>query len=106
MLLSESMSRCERFTTPMKPSFSGVYQSREYVERVRARIHQVQLRQDPDCPPPLGVYGPRELEQIRVGEVDVCSGDGKDNTGVVWVAGEQARLTRSARVTYQLGFEM
>jgi hypothetical protein len=60
-----------------------VHPSREYVERVRARIHQVQLRQDADCPSPLRVYGPRELERIRVREVDVCGGDGKDNTGVV-----------------------
>jgi hypothetical protein len=54
----------------------------------------------------LGVYGPRELERIRVGEIHVCGGDGKDNTGIVWVAGQQARNSRSARVTYQLGLEM
>jgi hypothetical protein len=57
--------------------------SHEYVERVRAHIHQVQLRQDADCPLRLGVYRPHELERIRVGKVDICSGDGKDNTGVV-----------------------
>ena len=31
-----------------------VHPSREYVKRVRARIHQVLLRQDADCPSPWG----------------------------------------------------
>ena len=86
-----------------KAELERVDTSREYVERVRARVHQVELRQDADRPPALGVDGPRELERIRVGEVDVRRGDGEDDAGICErLAGEQARH----RLAYQLGFEM
>ena len=38
-----------------------VHAPREHVERVGARIHQVELREDADRPPALGVDGSREL---------------------------------------------
>jgi len=60
-----------------------VHAPREHVERVRARVHQVELRQDTDCPAALGVDGPRELERVRVGEVDVCGGDGENDAACV-----------------------
>lgn len=59
-----------------------VHAPREHVKRVRARIHQVQLGEDADRPPALGVDGPRELERVRVGEVYVCGGDGENDTNV------------------------
>src|SRR6266702_3369613 len=58
-----------------------VYPPREHVERVRACVHQVELRQDADRSPALGVDGPRELQGLGVGEVDVCGGDGEDDAG-------------------------
>jgi hypothetical protein len=59
-----------------------VHAPREHVLRVRARIHQVQLGEDADRPPALGVDGPRKLERVRVGEVYVCGGDGENNADV------------------------
>ena len=38
-----------------------VHAPREHIERVCARVHQVELREDADRPPALGVDGPREL---------------------------------------------
>jgi hypothetical protein len=51
-------------------------------ENLRKGTNHVKLRQMLIVRRP-GVYGLRELEQIRVGEVDLCGGDGKDNTGLV-----------------------
>jgi hypothetical protein len=59
-----------------------VHAPREHVMCVGARIHQVQLGEDADCPPALGVDGSRELERVRVGEVYVCGGDGKNDADV------------------------
>ena len=49
---------------------------------MRVRIHQVQLGEDADRPPALGVDGAHELERVRVGEVYVCGGDGEDDANV------------------------
>lgn len=47
-----------------KPQLERVHAPRENVERVRARVHQVELGKDTDRPPALGVDGPRELEGV------------------------------------------
>jgi hypothetical protein len=50
-----------------------VHAPRQYVERVRARVHQVELRQDADRPPSLRVYRPRKLQGLGISKVDVSS---------------------------------
>ena len=52
---------------------------------MRARIHQVELGQDANRPPALGVNGPRELQGLGVGKVDVGGGDGEDDAVAMWV---------------------
>ena len=42
--------------------FERVHAPREHIECVRARIHQVKLRQYTNRPPSLWVHGPRELQ--------------------------------------------
>ena len=64
--------------------FGRVHVFREYVERVRASIHQVRLAEDANCPPALWVDGSRELEEVGVGEVYICEGD-RENDGIVRV---------------------
>ena len=95
-----------------------VHAPREHVERVCARIHQVQLGEDPDRPPTLGVDGARKLERVRVGEVYVCGGDGEDDANVrvrvcVRVCACRGRglqgvqiIERSGKYAHQLGLEM
>ena len=61
-----------------KAKLERVHAPREYVERVRARIHRVELGQDDDRPPVLGIDGPRELQGLGVGKVDV---GGRDSEG-------------------------
>lgn len=65
--------------------FKRVHASCEYVKRVRASIHQVQLGEDADCPPALWVDGSGELEGFGVGEVYVCGGD-RENDAIVRVS--------------------
>ena len=62
-----------------KAKLERVHTPREYVECMRARIHQIELGQDADCPPALRIDGPRELEGLRVGKVDVSGGDSEDD---------------------------
>ena len=80
-----------------------VHAPREDVERVRARVHQVELGEHADRAPALGVDGPRELEGFRVREVDVRGGHGEDyaeGDGLGWM-GMGRRCD-----THQLGLEM
>jgi len=80
-----------------KAQLERVHAPREDVERVRARVHQVELGQDADRPPALGVNGPRELEGVRVGEVYVCSGDGENNAGhIIYARVRKSKLSGSA----------
>lgn len=51
----------------------------EDVERVRASVHEVQLRQHSDRAAALRVDLARELERLRVGDVDVRGRDGEDD---------------------------
>jgi hypothetical protein len=67
-----------------------VHATREYVERVRTRVHKVELRQDADRPPALGVNGPREFERFRVGKIDICGRDGEDDAACARVEGGEA----------------
>lgn len=64
--------------------FERIHTSREYVKRVRASIHQVQLGEDADRPPALWIDGSREIEGVGVGEVYVCGGD-RENDAIVRV---------------------
>jgi len=54
----------------------------------------------PSCQPPLGVYRPHKLEQIQVREVNVCSGDGKVNTGIVLVGKQFKEYTSDVPVVF------
>ena len=56
-----------------KAKLEGVHAPRKHVERVRARIHQVELGQYANHPPTLGVDGPRELQGLGVGKVDAVA---------------------------------
>lgn len=53
----------------------------EDVEGVGAGVHEVELGEDADGAPALGVDGAGELEGFGIGEVDVCGGDGEDHAG-------------------------
>ena len=55
--------------------------SGEDVERVRARVHEVELREHADRASALWVDGTRELEGFRIREIDVRGGDGEDHAG-------------------------
>ena len=74
----------------------------EDVDGVGAGVHEVKLGEDADGASALRIDGARELERVRVGEVDVGGGDSEDDAGEdegrVWCLWEIG--------TYQLGFEM
>jgi hypothetical protein len=101
-----------------KAQLERVHAPREHVERVRVRIHQVQLGEDRDRPPTLRVDGARELERVRVGEVHICGGDREDDANVrvrvcVRVCVCRGRgfqgvqiIEKSAKSAHQLGLEM
>lgn len=64
-----------------KAELEGVRPASEDIERIRARVHEVEFCQDAQCPQPAWVDGPGKLERVGIGEVDVGGGDGKDDAG-------------------------
>jgi hypothetical protein len=83
--------------------FERVHASREHVKRVRASIHQVQLREDADCPPALWVDGSRELERVGVGEVYVCGGDSENDAIVGVGVGVRMGVCMRVRMRVEVG---
>ncbi len=59
--------------------FQGVDAPRENVERVGAVVHQVDLGEHTNGPPPQGIDMAGELEGFRVDDVDICGGHGEDD---------------------------
>lgn len=64
---------------PNEPQLEGVDSARENVEGIGPRVHQIELGQDANGPPPLGIHIPRQLEGFRVGQVNIGRADGEDD---------------------------
>ena len=76
----------------------------ENVSSVRSCIHQIKFGQYADGSFALWIDRASEFERVRVGEIDIRSGYGKNHT-----AGDNKIMTvkvNCAEMIYQLGFEM
>lgn len=64
-----------------KAQLEGVCPTGEHVERVGPGVHEVEFGEHAKCAETTWVYAARELEGVRVGEVDVGGGHSEDDSG-------------------------
>jgi len=64
-----------------KAELERVCPASENLERVGACVHEVELGENTERAKTTGVDGARELEGVRVGQVDIGRGDCEDNPG-------------------------
>lgn len=65
---------------PDESQLERVHSPGEDVESIRTRIHEIELGENSDRAATLRVDLSSELERLRVGQIDVGRGDGKDDT--------------------------
>ncbi len=74
-----------------KAKLQRVYTSRQDIHGVCSVIHEIQLGEDTNCPLAHGVDMASQLQRLRVDKIDVCGGDGEDDTvGLGNVLGDES----------------